>query len=329
MAAPEIDEFKVARQRAAEQSQARVQQRNDALTRRYAQLGNLNSGSRLKQEQIAQNEESQNLRDQNQNIDVSEQAEMRRRREKSEDQAYASGEAEKGRSFATSERLGGQSYASGENSLQRRYQTGEREAGQGFESSERVAGQTFAGDQASLARRFATSERLGGQEYASGEAGKQREYVTSERLGGQEYASGENALQRRYTTGEREAGQKYATTEALAARSYDATQRGLDRTLTKQGMAQQKEQAAEQLVFARSQMTQAAEQFEKTFGLESEAQKINIAAAEKEANAKKGGLMAEWGSKITRGVGGSTNLGISIAAPVAAAPLYLRNRFRK
>jgi len=76
-------------------------------------------------------------------------------------------EAERGREYGTSERLGRQEYG-----------TGEREAGQRYGTSERLGRQQYG-----------TSERLGGQEFTSGERGKDRAYGTSEREAAQTFGA--------------------------------------------------------------------------------------------------------------------------------------------
>ncbi len=123
MAAPDFfsdtSQFDVARKRAQQQSDTNLQTRKDALARRFAQLGNLDSGARIKQEENAANDESQNLQNANDTIDAAQQGELRRRGEIKQGQEFASGEAQKGREFATNERLGGQGFMSDQNKLSR------------------------------------------------------------------------------------------------------------------------------------------------------------------------------------------------------------------
>lgn len=159
----DTSQFDLARKRAADQSATNLQARKDALARRFASLGNLDSGARLKQEQIAEDEESKNLTQANEGINAQQQQEMQRRAEIQQGQEFQSGEAEKARLFAK----------------------GEREAGQLFSSGEAEKG-----------RKFTTSERLGGQDFAAGQAGLGRQFATSEREAGQKFAAGESALSR-------------------------------------------------------------------------------------------------------------------------------------
>lgn len=129
-------QFDVARKRVAQQSASNMQAKKDALSRRFSDLGNLDSGARVKIEQNAMDEENRNAANANEGIDAQQQAEMGRRREILQGQQFASGEREAGQQFATGERQGSQQ---------------------------------FAGEQAAMQRQYATSERLGGQEFAAGE----------------------------------------------------------------------------------------------------------------------------------------------------------------
>jgi len=124
--------YDLARKRAEEQNLQEGQRRKDALTRRFAQLGNLKSGARVKQEQLAETESSRNLQRANEAIDAQQAAEMARRRELLLNQDFSSSEAEKQRGFATSERLGSQDFASGEAEKQRGFTTKERLGTQDF-----------------------------------------------------------------------------------------------------------------------------------------------------------------------------------------------------
>ena len=106
MATPQDDylkdtsQFDVARKRVQQQSATNLQSKRDALQRRFAQLGNLDSGARLKIEQQAEQEEAVNAQNANESIDAAQQAEMGRRREILQQQQFAAGEAEKNRGFS-------------------------------------------------------------------------------------------------------------------------------------------------------------------------------------------------------------------------------------
>lgn len=159
----DTSQFDLARKKAADQSTVDLQNRKDALARRFASLGNLDSGVRLKQEANAATDASHSLQNANEGINAQQQAEIGRRKEVVQGQQFQSGEAQKGRDFSSDQA-----------NLQRNYGT-----------SERVAGQQFSGEQAAMQRAYLTGERESGQKYATGE-----------RLGTQGFQSGEADKQR-------------------------------------------------------------------------------------------------------------------------------------
>lgn len=181
-----IDKFQIARQRAQQQVGAETQEQQEALRRRFASMGGLQSGAAIKQEQLAGEQGAKRLMEANQNIDVAQQGELERK-----------AEVEAGRKF----------------------QSGEREAGQAFASKEAGTGREFAALQAEAQRKFASGERLSSQEFASLEAGKGREFATGERLGSQSFASLEALRGREFSKGERIAGQKFAGAESARGRA--------------------------------------------------------------------------------------------------------------
>lgn len=178
-------QFDVAKKKAAEQSAVALQARKDALARRFAALGNLESGARLKQEQIATDESEKNLGTANESIDAAQRSELGRRKEVVMGQQFAAGEAQKGREFAAEQAKGGQEFQAAQNELQRKFSTGER-----------LSTQDFGALQAKLGREFTTSERQALQAYQSGERKAGQEFARGERLSGQEFAAGEAEKQR-------------------------------------------------------------------------------------------------------------------------------------
>lgn len=154
-----LDQFALARQRAQQDANTQQQRNQDALKRRFAQLGNLNSGAQMKLERQAQTDVAKNLQSANETIDAQEQADFRRKDEIKQAQEFQRGE-----------RIGGQDFSAGQAALQRAYLTGEREAGQTFARGERLGGQDFASQQAAVQREFQVGERVAGQNFASGQA---------------------------------------------------------------------------------------------------------------------------------------------------------------
>jgi len=156
-----------------EQNQAN-QQASEAMQRRLAAQGRLNSGSAIKGEQKIQNAGNQVLTKRLGEIQDAQEGEQLRKQE-----------IEEGRKFTTAEREASQAFGADQARLSREFTTSERLGGQDF--SEKLMGKQQA---------FATSERLAGQDFASNEAGKNRAFSTSERKASELYQHEQNSLQR-------------------------------------------------------------------------------------------------------------------------------------
>lgn len=160
-------------------------------------------------------------------------------------------EAERNRGWQTGERTDTQAWQSGENLANRNWQTGERvdtqgwqtgerEASQGWQSGENVAQRGWQTGERVAAEGFQRGERIDTQGWQTGERLGQQGYQTGEREATQGWQSGENAANRYWQTGEREEGQEFQATQQGLARdhdlnvqainqSFDAAQRDLDR----------------------------------------------------------------------------------------------------
>ncbi len=154
----DTSQFDLARKKAAEQNAANLQTQKDALARRFASLGNLNSGARLKQEQLVNDQANTNLNNANDSINAQQNSELERRREVVQGQQFQSGEAEKGRDFAanqanlqrqfqTGERLGGQDFASGQAEKQRQFEDIQNQNNRQFTAGQNAINRTVQGDQ--------------------------------------------------------------------------------------------------------------------------------------------------------------------------------------
>lgn len=93
------NEFDLARKRAQQQSNAAVQQQRDAIKRRAAAQGGLNSGAFIKQEQQVMQQGQEQLGQANEQIDTAQRAEARRIKEIEDQRAFEAGEAEKNRAY--------------------------------------------------------------------------------------------------------------------------------------------------------------------------------------------------------------------------------------
>ena len=164
------DQYEVARQRAKQQNNAAVQGQQDALKRRFASLGSINSGAAIKQGQLAAEQGEQNLSAQTENINSAQRAENLRVKE-----------LQANRDFAKSERLGSQDFAGLQADLGRKFSTSERLGSQDFSKGERIGSQSFV-----------TGERMGSQDFSAGQQDKAQIFAKGERLGGQAFAKDQN-----------------------------------------------------------------------------------------------------------------------------------------
>ncbi len=110
----DTSQYDLARKRARDQSQVDLQNRKDALQRRFASLGNLDSGVALKQQELAANDVANDLTNQNQNIDAQQNADLAQRKGVILGQQFQTSERQASQDYATSERLGSQDFAAGE-----------------------------------------------------------------------------------------------------------------------------------------------------------------------------------------------------------------------
>jgi len=188
MAAPApVNQFDVARKRAATQETANLQGQGDAIKRRMASMGGGPSGAMVKMENQARDDSAKRLATANEGIDVAEQGENRRVAEIKE---------------------------------QRDFQRGEREAGQQFARGERLGSQDFGALQAEAQRKYQTGERMSSQEFAALEAGKGRDFARGERLGSQEFAAGESKLGRDLQSSQFDRNMNFQQDEAFYNRNF-------------------------------------------------------------------------------------------------------------
>lgn len=134
-----LEQYDAMRKRAQQQINAQSQDNQDAINRRLAASGNLNSGAAIKQQQIAQDKSSQQLADTNTNIDVAEQGELQRRKE-----------IQEGRDFTKSEREAGQGFVAGQSDLQRNFQQGQFDKEMDFKNKAQAFAESSFGKQMEL-----------------------------------------------------------------------------------------------------------------------------------------------------------------------------------
>lgn len=162
--AQEIDpdaRFERARQRAKGETSAAVQQRKDALKRKFAQAGLSSSGAAIKQEQLAEKQGQQMLGQRIGQIESAQEESALKRQQIEKQRAFQRGEREASQEFGAAQAEAQRKFARGERLSQQDFaalQAGEQRK---FATSERKAGQTFQGSQAEKARNFAERVRLG------------------------------------------------------------------------------------------------------------------------------------------------------------------------
>lgn len=98
-AAPAPNTFDVARKRAGQAAVAAKQTQGDALKRRFAAMGALNSGSAIQAEQQSAQKVDEQLANQNEAIDAGQAQEEQRKAEVQQGRDFQAGEAEKQRTF--------------------------------------------------------------------------------------------------------------------------------------------------------------------------------------------------------------------------------------
>lgn len=142
-----LPEYDLARQQAQQAANAQKQGNQDALTREYSRLGNLNSGSFIKQSALNNDQSDQNLSQAQLGITAQESAAKR-----------GLAEAEQQRQFQTSERVGGQEFQRGILGQQQAYGTSERLGGQQFQTGLVGQQQQFAAGESALGRQLQESQ---------------------------------------------------------------------------------------------------------------------------------------------------------------------------
>lgn len=274
----DTSQFDLARKKAAEQSTVDLQNRKDALARRFASLGNLDSGAQIKQEQLAQNDAASGLNNANEAINAQQNAELGRRKEVVQGQQFAAGESQKGRDFSAQQAA-----------MQRAYGTSERESGQQFTAGQQQKGQDFTAAQNEVQRKFATGERLSTQDFQSLQAQLGRDFTTEERKSLEDYQSGE-----------RQAGQQFQSEEADKQRAV------------------QKEQFEKTYGLSLEQFAAAKKQFEDTFGEEVKVDQANIDLAQQVSGKKGVLEQIGSEVSKNKGAAGGAGVGFLVGGPLGA-----------
>jgi hypothetical protein len=178
--------FDLAKKRAQQKATSYQQQSTDALKRRFAQMGALQSGAAIKQEQLVAEKAQEQLGQELEGIGAQEaefnrqQQEVKEGRDWQAGQAeiqrkFESGESALGRAFATAEAQKGREFTAGENLTQRQHQEKlmgmeqeynrlEAEKQRAFAAGENEKAQRFQGAQAEIQRNFEEQQNFKARE---------------------------------------------------------------------------------------------------------------------------------------------------------------------
>lgn len=140
------NQYDLARQRASDSANQSAQSNNDAIRRRFASLGNLNSGAAIKQQQIAQDQANQDKTQQIASIDAAQAGEQSQR------------------DFANQQMKAQQDFQAGQSGLDRAQQ--EKLQNQGF---------AFTGGQSALERALQQQMQQSGFAFTGGQNELQRQ----------------------------------------------------------------------------------------------------------------------------------------------------------
>jgi hypothetical protein len=114
-----LPEFAAQRKKVEQRINADTQGQQDAMQRRFAAQGMLNSGAAIKQAGIVANQAQQNREDALGQVDAAELGEMQRRQEITDNRDFMSNEAKLGRDFGASESALSRAFQAGESKLGR------------------------------------------------------------------------------------------------------------------------------------------------------------------------------------------------------------------
>jgi len=165
-----LPEFAQQRQKVEQRINADTQGQQDAMQRRFAAGGMLNSGAAIKQQGILANQAQVNKTDALAGVDAAEMGEMQRRQEITDNRDFAANESKLGREFAGSESALGRAFQAGESKLGRDQQGSQfdrsfKQSGDQFNQSFGLQKDQFREDKANTAaNRYQAGVELNDQE---------------------------------------------------------------------------------------------------------------------------------------------------------------------
>lgn len=140
-------QFKVAKEKASQETNAQKQSAQDAINRRFAAMGMGNSGAAIKQQRLIEDAAAKNLNAATADINAAEQAERARQFDITDARNYQTQEREASQKYATGERLGSQEFARGERVETNAFARQMQEMQNAFAKGERISSQNFTKEQ--------------------------------------------------------------------------------------------------------------------------------------------------------------------------------------
>lgn len=203
--------FNRLREKAKGEATAQTQGQTEALQRRFAQMGMLNSGASIKQEQLAKQRGAQ--------LESSKLSEIDSLQE---DEALRKQEMEEAKKFQVSEREAGQKFGADQAALARSYGSSEREAGQSFAKQMQDLGFSQQSALSSQAQQYAVDNQNKAQSF-------QKDVVL--KMQGSQFATQLEEAQRQFDAQFEE--DKRITNSNLAAAKSESKKKGFDTKVAK------------------------------------------------------------------------------------------------
>lgn len=203
-----MPEYDAMRARLTQRSNADVGQQQDAMQRRFASQGGLNSGAAIKQQQLVAEAGAQNREQGMEGISSQESAERRRLQEAESQKEFQSQEAATGRQFQSKEAQAGRDFAAGESRLGREAQRSMFDVDMGFKEKVQSWSETNEGKKLDLAyKQFGLAEHESAINQAIAAAGMdddQREWLGYAQGGNFDLAAAREGIAARKAQRERE-----------------------------------------------------------------------------------------------------------------------------
>lgn len=119
---PAANPFERQREQAVQRAGATAQASGDAIKRRFAAMGGMNSGAAVKAEQIARDTANQQKEDAIAGVNAAESQDMAQKQEMQANRDFQSNEAKLGRDFQSTEAQKGRDFQKGQSDIDRAFQ---------------------------------------------------------------------------------------------------------------------------------------------------------------------------------------------------------------